>query len=203
MRASRVLAVAGLLILAVGLLGLDTTVANGPREAHVLDWLVDATDAAFLRHVSGFLLPVIALVASAFYWRMRGRYDAFVGASAWLVTVMVADFAKPIFGRPRPFQTDQVSRDWFAGPDFGSFPSGHAAWHVGLVLALALTGGVRWQWLLPLPILIAAQRVVSGDHYLSDVGGSLLIAAAVFAVAGRIVNLPAGRSPEQTSNEPA
>ena len=57
-----------------------------------------------------------------------------------------------------------------------------------LVLALVMVGGARWLWLLPLPVLVAAQRVMSGDHYLSDVGGSLLIAAATFALEQRITD---------------
>ena len=187
MRCSAGIAVAGLFAMAAGFLGLDAAIAGMTLVSPLLlDRLVETTDALFLREISGFLLPALAVAAAALWWRLRGRFDAFAAALAWLVTVTAADLSKPLFGRPRPFQAEQVGQDWFAGSDFGSFPSGHTAWHLGLVLALAAIGGARWLWLLSLPFLVAAQRIVSHDHYLSDIGGSLLIAGLAFALAGRV-----------------
>ena len=197
MRVAGAVVLAGLLVLVAGLLGLDAVIAGvNWGSPSLLDRLVETTDTLFLRKISGFLLPSIAIPAATLWWRLQGRFDALAAASAWLVTVTVADLSKPLFGRPRPFQAEQVGQGWFSGPDFGSFPSGHAAWHLGLVLALAMIGGARWLWLLPLPLLVAVQRVISGDHYLSDVGGALLVAGGAFALAD-ILTMRANRNRSQ------
>jgi membrane-associated phospholipid phosphatase len=65
------------------------------------------------------------------------------------------------------------------GADYGSFPSGHAAFYAGLFLPLALLFP-RWAVpLLAIPLLVGGERIASHDHYASDVGASFLLAALV------------------------
>lgn len=112
--------------------------------------------------------------------RAWSAIPAFIFASV-AIAGLAADVIKIGFGRMRPkllFGGNLYGFTWLAWrPDHWSFPSGHAATFVAMVSAL-------W-WLWPQHLLfyilastiVAASRVVAGDHYPSDV-----IAGAVVAV---------------------
>jgi lipid A 4'-phosphatase len=112
--------------------------------------------------------------------RSRAYLPAFAFA-ALAASGLVADALKVSVGRTRPkllFATGAYDFTWFGWrPDHWSFPSGHAATAAALMTAL---------WCLwPRPIwlyvagaaLVAVSRVVTGQHYLSDV-----VAGAVIGV---------------------
>jgi len=179
-------AVAGLLLLGGGLFGLDGLAARAKLDSGLLDGGVALLDLLSGKDLTNFLLgPVLVLVALAgLAARRRWSWPAgllSVGAAQTLATTL-ADLAKPPFGRARPFQAlaeGRWSDDWFAGSAYGSFPSGHVAFYAGLCVPLALLFP-RWAAaLLAVPFLVGAQRILSNDHYPSDVGASLLLAAAV------------------------
>lgn len=81
-------------------------------------------------------------------------------------------------GRSRPSIT--LDAGW-KGPRFGSkynsFPSGHTAATTAFFTALCLGHRRIGLLFLPIPVLIAASRIYTGAHYLSDV-----IFAAILAV---------------------
>jgi lipid A 4'-phosphatase len=96
---------------------------------------------------------------------------------------LVVDLIKIIVGRTRPkllFATGTYDFGWFGlRADDWSFPSGHAATAAALMTAL-------WcLWPRPLLLyiagaaLVAASRVVTGAHYLSDVVAGATIAVLV------------------------
>ncbi len=96
---------------------------------------------------------------------------------------LVVDLLKIIVGRTRPkllFASGAYDFGWFGlVPDDWSFPSGHAATAAALMTAL-------WcLWPRPLLLyifgtaLVAASRVVTGAHYLSDVVAGAVIAVLV------------------------
>jgi membrane-associated phospholipid phosphatase len=171
------------LVAAAGILVFDGPIADwsarqdpeiGNRGTAILDLLV-------LKEVSNFLLgPILMLAAGlliVFRSRSLGWPLLYVGAVQFSSTV-IADLAKPQIGRLRPHEVLAGAGDldnWFVGAN--SFPSGHAAFYAGLFFPLMLLFP-RWSPLLVLPALfVAAARVVSHDHYLSDVAASLALAA--------------------------
>jgi len=141
-------------------------------------------------------LVLSALAFAALRWggrieRLRGwdsalRGHAYIPAfifTAVAASGLVADLLKVTIGRTRPkllFATGAYDFTWFGlKPDHWSFPSGHAATVTALMTAL-------WcLWPRPLWLygaaaaLVAASRVVTGQHYLSDVVAGAAIAVVV------------------------
>lgn len=197
------LAAAGLLLTAAGIAGLDGIVvralALGGLDLGWLDRFVDAADLAAGKGISNFLLgPLLILAGLALNLVQKRRLLPgawlYVGAAQFIATC-VGDFSKPLFGRLRPFQALEGGawRDqWFMGADYGSFPSGHAAFYFGLFVPIAV---VAPRWGLPLlavPLLIAVERVISLDHYPSDVAASMAAAALLaWLLAKRLLDRPA------------
>lgn len=202
----------GLSLLVAGLMGGDGLLAGadlapGPVD-RTLSGALELLDLAAGKAIGAFLLGA-ALVAAALLRNALERRPLWSGklfyvGAVQLICTAAADFAKPPFGRLRPFQamTDPAGSDrWFMGPDYGSFPSGHAAFYAGLFLPLALLFP-RWAApLLAVPLLVGAQRVVSHDHYASDVGASFLLAAIVAAALWRLL-APGGPTPIRGRERP-
>lgn len=181
---------AGLLLTAAGIAGLDGIVVGalppGGLDIGWLDRLVDGADWIAGKKIGNFLLgPLLILIGLVLNLVRRQRLLAgpwlYVGA-AQLIATCIGDFSKPLFGRLRPFQALEGGawRDqWFMGADYGSFPSGHTAFYFGLFLPIAI---VAPRWGVPLlivPVLIGVERIVSLDHYPSDVGAAMAVAALI------------------------
>ncbi|HLL31844.1 MAG TPA: phosphatase PAP2 family protein [Allosphingosinicella sp.] len=196
----------GLLLIIAGLAGADGFLARTDYTADEVDrvWggALSLLDVASGKAVTTFLLGgtliLAALIRNGFRRRPLWAGRLFYVGSTQLLCTAIADFAKPPFGRLRPFQAlaDGTGSDrWFMGPEYGSFPSGHAAFYAALFLPLAMLFP-RWAAaLLAIPLLVGAERILSQDHYASDVGASLLLAAIV---AGGLLKLlaPGGRHPD-------
>lgn len=106
--------------------------------------------------------------------------------------LLVNGVLKPLWGRPRPSQTDLFGssrpyRPWWqpGNSDGGrSLPSGHAAMGYALVVGTCLLPRRRSAWLHALVLggalaygsLLGLTRIVQGGHFLSDVlwSGSLM-----------------------------
>lgn len=183
------------LILA-GLGGIDRLIAETTGQqlagTAALSGVVDILDLVTGKEITNFLLGsvLIALAASMNLWRGRKLVSGtllYVGLVQFLSTT-IADLSKPLAGRARPFQAlvdggwvDQ----WLAGPDYGSFPSGHVAFYVGLCVPIVLRRP-RLAWpLLLVPLVVAYQRMSSHDHYLSDVGASILLGVTMSLIVGK------------------
>jgi membrane-associated phospholipid phosphatase len=193
--AARAVAVASLvawMAAAAGVLGVDTVVAGGTAATWVIEAPLDAIvgwlDFVALKEVSNFLFGSLLLVVAGAMLALKrhgGWTLLYVGVVQFLATT-IADLAKPVFGRLRPYEAmpDGGGLDrWFAGGQ--SFPSGHVAFYASLFVPLMLL----WPrytlvWII-IPLLVAAQRLLAHDHYLSDVAASIGLATLLsVALAG-------------------
>ena len=193
--AARAVATAGIvaaLTAVAGILGLDAvaagrTAARSAIEAP-LGMLVEAFDLIALKGISSFLLS-FALIAAAgvlLALKRRGGWTLFYIGLVQFLSTTIADLAKPPFGRLRPHEAmpDGVGVDrWFAGGQ--SFPSGHTAFYFGLFVPLIILWPRFTALWLVVPSIVATQRIVAHDHYLSDVAASVAVATLLgVALAG-------------------
>ena len=105
-----------------------------------------------------------------------------------LGTIEAGSLIKGVFGRLRPYQLlehGDWSHIWFAGGN--SFPSGHVAFFWGLFLPLAYLYPKYRLPLLAIPVFIAFARIDENVHFLSDVLGSIALAAIVTLIAAVIL----------------
>lgn len=144
---------------------------------------------------------ILLLVAGYAAWRRERRVAIWIVVSALLVIPGNA-LIKLAFQRPRPFW-DEPLYDIVGY----SFPSGHAAGAglfstVAILLTIVLTGrGWRRRilivgWVL-LALLIAADRIVLGVHYLSDVTTGLGLGMAVTVAVWTLLVPDASRIPHE------
>jgi membrane-associated phospholipid phosphatase len=171
-----------------GLIGLDHQVALWSRAVQPGEWLfgrgTQLLDLLLLKKISDFLLGGLLLIGAAIALAVaRTRkvgWSVLYLASVQLSATVIAELAKPQFGRVRPYDAMADGRAvdlWFAGAN--AFPSGHAAFYSGLFFPLLLILP-RWTlWWLLCPLFIGIARVVQHRHYLSDVTASIALAAVL------------------------
>jgi membrane-associated phospholipid phosphatase len=140
----------------------------------------------------GNLLLGASLIAIGLLWLLArtanptARALVFTGV-VQLGTIEAGSFIKGVFGRLRPYQLlehNDWSHAWFAGGN--SFPSGHVAFFWGLFLPLAYLYPKYRVPLLIVPVFIAIARIDENVHFLSDVLGSIALAALMTLVAAII-----------------
>lgn len=121
-----------------------------------------------------FLYIVFPLILVMGYWRSRARGVAVVLGTVVLSTALdeFVRIIKPIFNRPRPFNTPDLPFEVIlrGDPQGGlSFPSGHAAdgFFIAIFLGLYFP---KWRWcFITLAALTAFSRIYCGVHYPTDV----------------------------------
>jgi lipid A 4'-phosphatase len=177
---------------------------------------VDRPVARFFQGIDPLLLAVcgaITRVGVSTWWLIGA---ALVGVACWLlrrpraaaaagfifaavgISGLIADVAKPVFGRLRPklFLADQLYGFTWSGAhaDHWSFPSGHAVTAAALATAFSLLHPRGWPLYVLAALLVAASRVILDAHYVSDVlGGAALgatVALALWAALPRLSGSP-------------
>lgn len=117
--------------------------------------------------------PALLLLLVLLWWRggARGRVFVvlFVLLALLLNNLVVIDWLKKAFARPRPFVDLEDTRLLVGrGSSFG-MPSSHAAnWFAATAIAWIYYRR-SWRFMLPLSCLVALSRVYNGVHYPSDV----------------------------------
>ena len=161
-------------------------------------------------YLVGFTLAFVALRWGGAFPRLRPWADGMRAAAivpAFMLASVAAsglavDLLKVVFGRTRPkllFLDGAYDFGWLGlAADHWSFPSGHTAFMAALVTALWCLWPRHVLFYAALAALVAASRVVTGAHYLSDVVAAAFVAvlvtravAAVFARYG--LELRSGR----------
>jgi membrane-associated phospholipid phosphatase len=167
-----------------GLVGLDSALAQSITRSRSLDPIVDFLEVITLKSVSEFILPLVLLLSGGGFWAFgrteQGRAMCYTGLVP-LIAYLVSDLSKPQFGRLRPFEVMEsgFADQWFAAGN--SFPSGHTAFFAGLVVPIVVLYRHTWP-LLAIPIVVATQRVLATDHYISDVSVSFGLALGAAAL---------------------
>ena len=191
-RAAATAGIAAALAAAAGILGLDATIARRTAPASAIEAplgaLVDGFDLVALKGISSFLLGFVLIVAAGLLIarKRRSGWTLFYIGLVQFLSTTVADLSKPPLGRLRPYEAmpDGAGVDrWFAGGQ--SFPSGHTAFYFGLFVPLIILWPRYALLWLVVPLIVAAQRMVAHDHYLSDVAASIALATLLgVALAG-------------------
>jgi membrane-associated phospholipid phosphatase len=150
-----------------------------------------------VRALALFILAVLAWTKPV--WRPLAKLLVLV-ALCHVLSHLGAGMMKPVFGRLRPYQIADAGwvDQYFAGGS--SFPSGHSAfyWGIAMPLAWALP---RWRLLVLLPpLFVTAARVMTNNHFPSDVlagaGVAFVVSAPLILLFERKAKLePFGRMP--------
>lgn len=122
---------------------------------------------------------VVPIAIATLVLILRGWRSAVFTVSAFAISALLVQIMKSLFGRARP-------EDLLVMADYGSFPSGHTANAMTIMVVLAILFprvlvfifGTAWM------LLMAFARTVVSAHWLTDtLGGALLGAAAALFVA--------------------
>ncbi len=174
-----------LLAAAVAALAVDCPLAHFlriemvPRERKV------AADLLYMFEPFGQGLGVLLIVVAIHQLDAARRWALPRVLACALGAGLAANVLKMLVLRTRPTRSDlaagvwETFDGWFplatAGRAGQSFPSAHTATAVGLAFALIWLYPAGRKLFVALAVLVAAQRVQAGAHYLSDV----LVAAAL------------------------
>jgi membrane-associated phospholipid phosphatase len=190
-----VVAAAAALVVAAGILALDAAAARaiGPDAGKTQ---LAATLAELLRVLDQITLMtwpkkeplaigLVAIGAGWWWWRPRARAGhalVLIGLTH-AISRTLGGHLKPLLGRLRPGEALARGHvdDSFWWRDGLAFPSGHVAHYAALAFAIALVWP-RATWpAVAVLALVCAARIAVNAHWLSDVAGSIAIAALAAA----------------------
>ena len=162
---------------------------NNSCQNPLFDWLMPR-----ITRFENFII-VLLVLALLLLWKGRARGRVFVIAAILLLSIVDrgnSDIVKPLFMRPRPYDT-MIGIRWYKSQRFQitsravvekykntrSFPSTHAV----NIWAMAVLAGLFYRRLIPIlfsfAALVAFSRVYIGHHYPLDIlGGACLGAGA-------------------------
>ena len=169
---------------------IHTHVASLQQPFNKLLSVLELSEFTISRYIVAALVLAVALfLLLRDKTNQRAKIFFFIAATM-VSTRLVVRLLKMLFERNRPFVyiNDPSVNDFFgAGSD--SFPSGHAANYFSFFLPLTVLFP-RYTWaLLIIPIIVAMQRVIVNEHYLSDVLAGVLIASLVTLLFQRIFKI--------------
>jgi membrane-associated phospholipid phosphatase len=123
--------------------------------------------------------------------------------AAFAVSQMTAFVVKTIVHRPRPWVTAAPPEHWIDYArmhELQSFPSADSTSVFAIAATLACFFPRTRLPLLLIAVLVAAERVVLGDHYPSDVWGGAMLGLAVSEWVTRLARRGRGASAETLSS---
>jgi undecaprenyl-diphosphatase len=129
---------------------------------------------------AGALWGVLAFLA--FLITGFEAYNLLVPWAAVAISWFVAEGAKYLFDRARPFISDTEIAPLVKTPSSSSFPSGHSATAAAGTLTLSAVYPAFAPTLLLSGVLVALSRIYLGVHYPFDVLAGLFIGTATAAV---------------------
>ena len=129
--------------------------------------------------VAAFALWLLARPGGSRKWKLAAA-SALASAALGLLVNKVVSSA---WHRDRPFLSHHVDHVWGARKTDASFPSDHSSAAFGIAVAVLLIDPLAGMLFLVLATLIAAGRVLIGEHYPGDV----LAGAAIGTVSALVV----------------
>jgi undecaprenyl-diphosphatase len=109
-------------------------------------------------------------------------YNLLVPWTAVAVSWVIAEVAKFLFNRARPFISDTEIAPLIRTPSSSSFPSGHSASAAAGAITLSAIYPVFAPALVLSGFLVALSRIYLGVHYPFDVLAGILIGTVIAAV---------------------
>ena len=139
--------------------------------------------------IAAFALWLLARPGGDRTWKLASA-SALTAAGVGLIVNRIISTA---WHRDRPFQTHHVDHIWGPRKTDASFPSDHSSAAFAIAVAVLLFDPLAGAIFLVLAVLIAAGRLIVGEHYPGDVitGAAIGTVAALVVVrlGGRIVAL--------------
>jgi len=132
--------------------------------------------------VAAFALWLLARPGSDRKWKVAAA--SALGAAA--LGLLVNRIISTVWHRDRPYQTHHVAKLWGPHKTDASFPSDHASASFAIAVAVALIDPLVGAAFLVLAVLIAAGRVIIGEHYPTDVLAGIVVGTASAYVAVRL-----------------
>jgi undecaprenyl-diphosphatase len=138
----------------------------------------------------GTILIAVAAIALWFFARPGGdrKWKLAAGSAlgAAALGLLVNRIISSAWHRDRPFITHSSAHVWGPHKTDASFPSDHATASLAIATAVLLIDPVAGALFLVLAVLIAAGRVLIGEHYPGDVLASTVIGVAAALVVVRL-----------------
>ena len=139
-----------------------------------------------------FLYLIAPIILAITYYKARFKGVGLVLGSV-VLTAALDQFIrviKPVFNRPRPFNSDLPFEVIFRGDPQGglSFPSGHAAdgFYIAVLLGMYFPK-MRW-WFIGLATLTAFSRVYCGVHYPIDITAGAILGSVLALLTYKLFN---------------
>jgi len=157
---------------------LDLAVQAGVEDLRAPAWVTMARVATQIG--ASWVTGPAALVAVVVLMRRGRARTAGVLAVGWILTLVAVQLFKLAVGRARPPLAEVM-----ALVDFGSYPSGHAAYATTWVaIAVAFARGRPGVVVagVVVAVLVGLSRAYLRVHWLSDVLGGWGLGAAIFAL---------------------
>src|SRR5579859_3114040 len=150
---------------------IDDTLFNWFQNHHT--WFFNQIFINITALGSTTILLLLSIVVLLYYWITGCGHKIMTAILCIVVTFGIVGTIKYSVGRERPVPTDPVIQT----PLSSSFPSGHAAMSMAVLLILALAANTwltrsKWYWALCaifLSLLMGTSRFYFGVHYFSDV----------------------------------
>jgi membrane-associated phospholipid phosphatase len=156
-----------------------------------VDWRIYHAINTFVTHhswlgtlfkfIESYGTYVIGIAAAALWLLSRPGGDrkwkvaagSALGSAA--LALLINKVISSAWHRDRPYQTHHVARIWGARKTDPSFPSDHASASFAIAIAVLLIDSLAGVLFLILAVLIAAGRVIVGEHYPGDVLAGVVI----------------------------
>lgn len=185
---------------------LDHRIAdNAYSFSEARPWLVTVLDLVAALLSNWGVGAILVALAAMLWWRGERLLTGWVVLSG-VVVIAGNALIKLAVQRPRPYWEAPLHEigGW-------SFPSGHSAgagvlFTVLSLLTIVVTGRGLWRrlWLalwIVLGLVVAADRVLLGVHYLSDVVAGLTFGAFVPLLAWVLIVSGTGRTPHESTTQ--
>jgi len=135
---------------------------------------LDNTAIFFARYFEYFLILVLLLFLAKNlkrYWPMVAQ--SFL--SALLARLVITNFIRWLWQRPRPFVVNHINLLFSYNPAEPSFPSGHAAFYFAIATIVYVYNKKAGILFYIASFLISISRVFSGIHWPSDILAGALV----------------------------